>query len=109
MKALKLSIMSHLCLTSFGIIDLLANLISSILCKNLTGKLEMYILVSAEEQIMYTSDFNPQIMSLGKKNLQTTLIYFSPFLHFLPELILQCKEEHFCMDSALSRVLEMSQ
>lgn len=48
MKALKLSIMGHLCLTSFGIIDLLANLISSILCKNLTGKLEMYILVSAE-------------------------------------------------------------
>lgn len=45
MKALKLSIMGHLCLTSFGIIYLLANLIRSILRKNVTHKLEMYILI----------------------------------------------------------------
>lgn len=45
-------------------------------------------------------------MPLGKKPLQTTLIYLPPLLHSLPELILQCKEE---VDPALSRVLEMSQ
>lgn len=45
MEALKLRIMGHLSLRSFGIIYLLANLIRSILCKNITHKLEMYILI----------------------------------------------------------------